>query len=228
MDLVTRLKNGSSVTLSATKDIVKSHQIFTRCVADNFEQSIASGTVVYDTDIERLANDINKLSINVSTSVETMRKTLKELVETLETAQRKNGKSLLKTKTWVWLRKAIQVFCALLGAASTINTLAFQSDDCGMAFSLGAAFLKGTAFLLEKTDLMRKHHNPLIHPLSSPDMDTDEPCALCSRAQRTGLRRYPSELEGEDTGRGERRTTKSLKVPRMSSNSAAPSTDQRR
>ncbi|EIM91197.1 uncharacterized protein STEHIDRAFT_152856 [Stereum hirsutum FP-91666 SS1] len=153
MDLVTRLKNGSSITLSATKDIVKSHQIFTRCVADNFERSTDSGVMVYDIEIKRLANDIDDLSAKVSASVNTMRETLKELVETVETGQKKNKRTLSRTKTWMWLRKIVQVFSTLLMAAATISKVAFQSADRGMEFSVGADVLKGAVVLMEKKEL---------------------------------------------------------------------------
>lgn len=169
MDLVTRLKNGSSITLSATKDIVKSHQIFTRCVADNFERSTDSGVIVYDIEIERLANDIDDLSAKVSASVNTMRETLKELVETVETGQRKNRRTLMRTQTWMWLRKIVQVFSTLLMAAATISKVAFQSADRGMEFSVGADLLKGAVVLMEKKELTRKHHNFLICPFSSSE-----------------------------------------------------------
>lgn len=140
---------------------MKAHRTFTRCVADNFERAIETGAVVYDEEIEGLANDITELSANVSANVDIMRERLQELVEALESAQKKpkNKKALLKSKAWVWLRRAVQVFAVLLGAAATISAVAFQSSDCGMVFSAGAALLKGTAMLMEKIESKRAHHN---------------------------------------------------------------------
>lgn len=149
-DLVQRLKDSAFVSLSATEKIIKAHQVFTRLVADSFKLSSKSGHILYDSGIEGLASDIKERSKNVSAEVDIMRENFKELVVTVEEVHKKRRKAAMKRKMWAWLKTALQIFAAILGAASTLSSVVgFPSPDCGMAFSVGAALMKITAIATE-------------------------------------------------------------------------------
>lgn len=136
--------------------MVKAHQTFTRCVADSLERSIDTGTVVYDAEIEGLAKDIDELSYNVCESVDSMHETLTELVETLEAGHIQKHKKAWKKKLWVWVRRALEICSVLLTVAATVSSIAFASPDGGLAFSAGAALLKGTALLMKSRESKSK------------------------------------------------------------------------